>query len=611
MRKKLSLILLTLLVAALLAACGDNTPTPAASSTTAAAGAATTAASGAATTAAATTAAAPAVANTPLPTLPAQAPAATSSDTGVGPVGAWPTPPADAKKGGTLTIANAGPLSPTLPATGSSTDVTAAYLNLTNLIWANGLLEFNYTTLKWQLDMAKDFKVDPTGKIFTFTLRPDLKWSDGSPITADDFQFTFENISKENKENPAFNYALLSDMKRISSYKGDAAAGTVTVTMNDVYARDIALYYVNFSPVPKKIWEGKPYFDPSNNPEIKKPSVVNGPYKIESYDPNTQGVFVANQYFHRGKPNFDKIILKPFAPNLVYEALKTGQADVSISLMPPSQFNEVKANADLKTYEWYGVQSEYRYIVYNTTKAPGNDKALRQAIGYALDRNAMIKLAENGRAVPQFTFTNENSPYFNPEINRYNYDIEKSKKILADAGYTLQGATLVGKDGQPVKFTLSHANEDVPGKLAATYVQAQLKQLGIDVTVEGKDGNTYLTALVTKKYDVGVGTTGGSVFPDPDTVKFFYTKDGVFNVAGYAVPRLDEIFAQASHELDNAKRKQLYGEAQKILTEDLPSQVFYAQIAYIAANKKVGGIVPSKGGRIGLNYAVSGWYFTS
>lgn len=622
MRKKLGLTLVTLLVALALAACGDNTATPAPANTTAAATtqAAATTASGGATTAAATTQAATtaavagqtSVTRAAQPTIAATVGAAGPGDVGVAPALPVVTLPAEAKKGGTLTIASPGTLPNSLHPNPTNADYgVAGYGTMYYLLWGAALLNYNYTTLQWQYDLAKDLKVDSTGKIFTFTLKDGLKWSDGSPMTADDFQFAFDNTAKENKENPAANYVALDNKRRIASYKTDSATNTIVITMNDVYARDIALNFVNTQPMPKKVWEGKAFYDASSNPEIKKPSVTDGPYMVESYDANTQGVFVANPNFHRGKPNFDKVIVKPFAPNLVYEALKTGQADISLDPLPPAQFNEVKGNADLKTYEWYGVQSSYRYIVYNTTKPPFNDKALRQAIAYAIDRKALITLAENGRAVPQYTFVNETSPYFNPDVSRWDFSVDKAKKLLDDSGYKMDGATRLGKDGQPLKFNLGYdSGGDPQGKLVATYLQAQLKPLGIDVVVDGKDSQAYLIGLVSKKYDAGVGFAGGANFPDPDDAKIYYTAKGVYNVAGYVVPRLEEIFDQGSHELDGAKRKALYGEAMKILTEDLPSEVFYAKVFYMAANKKMGGIVPSKGGRIDLNFALTSWYFT-
>lgn len=623
MRKRLSLALAMLLVASVLAACGETaTPVPStaavtttASATTLAATSATTASVATTAVSATTTASVATTATTAANATTSATSATSAATTGSGDTGLESTPapaalPAGAKKGGTLNLAVSGTLPATLTGDGSTSDVVGNYLAMYNLLWSAGLVEYDYNNLKWHLEMAKDVKIDPTGKIYTFTLRPDLKWSDGSPITVDDFQYTFDNISKPNKSNPAQQASALGNLVTLDSYKSDTAAGTITVTFKEAFARDVAYYYLNFAPLPKKVWQGKPFFDPSNNPEIKKPTITSGPYKIESYDSNGQGVFVVNENWYRGRANFDKIILKAYSPDLVYNAIKTGQADASLTFMPPSQYNEVKGNADIKTYDYYGVQVDFRYIVYNTTKAPFNDMVLRQAIVYALDRNTLIKVAESDRAKPQYTFENQTSPYYNPDVNHYDYSLDTAKKMLATAGYTLQGSTLMGKDGQPVKFALSFATVDVPGKLLATYMQAQLKQLGIEVAVTGLDPQTYLISLVTKKFDLGTGVTGGSVFPDPDAVKFFYTKDGVYNVAGYVVPRIDEIFSLGTHELDPTKRVKLYQEAEKILNNDVPSAVLYAPVSYIAANKKVGGIAPTKGGTVDLNQNITSWYFT-
>jgi peptide/nickel transport system substrate-binding protein len=595
-KKKLSVLILAIFIATLLAACGSSTTptsgqTPATAATTAPAQAT-------ATRAAPTTA--------PAPTLAATQPSA-SNVSGIPKVPPLPTLPAEAKKGGTLTVANAGPLPTNLPANPNTTETVGAWFNIRGLIWGPGLMSFNFTSLEWQLEYAEDLKVDESGKILTFKLRPDLKWSDGSPMTVDDFQYTFDNLSKPNKENPALNYARLADTARVASYKSDPATSTIVVTLAQAYARDLALYYSIYPPVPKKVWEGKPYLDGSNNPEIKKPTVVSGPYKIDNYDSGTQGTFVANPYYYRGKANFDTIVVKSFAPNLVYEAIKTGQADISFDVLPPSRYNEVKADTSVKTYEWTPANPNWRYIAYNTTAAPFNDKALRQAITHALDRDTLIRLAETGRAIPMYTFLTDNSPYYNPEVPKFAFSLDKAKKTLEESGYKLQGTSLLGKDGQPLKATLIHETTDAPGKLMATYLQAQLKQLGIEVQVEAREPQSYLSALVTKKYDFATSTTG-LVFPDPDTPKYFFVSDGVYNVAGLKNARVDELFKIGSSELDTAKRKQIYKEIQSILAEEQAISIIYGRVPYIAASAKIGGIVPSKG-RIDENYAIATWYF--
>jgi peptide/nickel transport system substrate-binding protein len=590
------MFILVALFASILAACGSSSPTtagqtPASAATTAPAAQAT------------ATRSAPATAV--VPTL-AVTQSNASSAGNVAKVPPLPTVPANAKKGGTLTVANSGPLPTNLPANPNSTETVGAWFNLRGLLWAPGLMSFNFTSLEWQLEYAQELKVDETGKVLTFKLRPDLKWSDGSPITVDDFQFTFDSISKPNKENPALNYARLADTARVASFKSDAATGTITITLIQAFARDLALYYSIYAPTPKKVWEGKPYSDSVNNPEIKKPSVVSGPYKIDNYDPSSQGTFVANPNWHRGKPNFDTIVVKSFAANLVYDAIKTGQADISLDALPSARYSEIKADTSVKVYEWTPANPNWRYIAYNMTTAPFNDKVMRQAVAYALDRDTIIRLAEGGRAIPMYTFLNETSPYYNPEVQKYAFSMDKSKKLLEDGGYKLQNGVLMGKDGQPIKVTLIHETTDQPGKLMATYLQAQLKGLGIEVQVETREPQSYLSALISKKYDFATSTTG-LVFPDPDTPKYFYVSDGVFNVAGLKNARVDELFKNGSSELDTAKRKQIYNEIQTILAEELPLSIIYGRIPYVAASAKMGGIVPSKG-RIDENTAFAAWY---
>lgn len=609
MKQKLSALLLVLLFMSLLAACSSsatNTPVPAASN---AAGQATTAPAAAATNTAAParpTATVPAAAATPVPTLSSGTTATGATLKTVAPVAA---PPADAKKGGTLTIANLGLLAQDLHPNPTNANYTAAWGNIYNLIWGSTLIEWNFTNLEWELALAKDIKVDTAGKEFTFTLRPDLKWSDGSPLTVSDFQFSFDNISKENKENAALNFSGLADKKLVTSFKSDPATNTIVIAFGKAYNRDLALSFLNLMPMPKKVWEGKSFYDATQNPEIKKPTVVNGPYMIVDYDPDSKGTFKPNPNWYRGKANMDEIVLKSFGTSVISEALKTGQADIAVNSLPTAFYDDLKTNSNISMYEWYGVQNDLRYLLYNTTRAPFDDKVLRSALATSFNRTDLMKLAENGRAVPQYTFVYDVSPFFNPEVPRYGLDLERSKKMLADGGYKLEGGVLLGKDGKPLKFALSFANTDAGGKLVSTYLQQQLKQLGMEVTVEQQEAATYTANIVKHTYDMGTGYSGGGLFPDPDSRKNYYATNAPFNTAGYSLPRIDEIFDLGAAELDVEKRKKLYGELQVIMATDLPSQVVYSRVLYIAANKKLGGVVPHKGSTMLNNHTVANWYW--
>jgi peptide/nickel transport system substrate-binding protein len=608
MRKRIASFLLMVIFAGLVVACGGSaTNTPAPQATTAAGSSATTAPAQATT----APAARPTTGATAVPTLP---PVAARPDaTGVVAMPPQPTAPANAKKGGTLTVGLSGSLHPTLHPNQTTGDTTAARERIALLIWSPGLLDYNFTTLQWQLEMAKEVKVSEDGKTFTFTLKPDLKWSDGSPLTVDDFLFAHEGASKENKEKPTEQFARIQDKKLVTSYKVDATAGTITATTDKAYARDLAYYFISVFPMPKKVWDGKSFYDPNGNPEIRKPTVVSGPYMIDEYDDKAQAKLKRNPNWYRGQANFDEIVVRPYQPNVLVEALKTNQVDVTFDSLPPSQYADIKANANVNVYEWSGVQNDRRSIAFNVTAPPFNDVNLRQAILHTLDQRNMITLAESGRAFPEFSIIYASSPYFNPEVPRYPFDLAKARQKLTEGGYKIENNQVIGKDGQPLKFEITHNSTDNTAKQLAQYMQAQVKLVGIDVEVVSRDPQAQLSALLTRKYNASVNFTGAGLFPDPDTLKTFYIKGGAFNVMGYDNSRINEIFATASTELDGAKRKVLYDEAQKILTTEVPTFLMYSRGFYVAANKKLGGIDVSKfkGGNIMYNFAATTWYFTS
>jgi len=488
-------------------------------------------------------------------------------------------------------IALAGELAPVLHPYPSANDNSQSVAEANSLIWDGAMIEYDYYDLKWNLRYAKDMKASADGKVFTFTLRDGVKWSDGSAVTTADYQYAYDNAIKEDKANPDNNYVGLEDLQKIT-LKTDEAAKTLTFTLNDVYATDLALSYIAaVLPVPKKVWDGKPWYDTSKNPEVTKPTITNGPYTVESWDPKATGVLKSNPNWWRGKSNFDQVIYKGGTAATVLEAVKTGQADYADSF-PPAQYAQAKNDPAVSVYDWSAVNGTYRFVEYNVKRAPLNDVALRKAINYAIDRDNLIKLAENGLGTAQFSFVNPQSPYYNKEVNEYKYNLDTAKKTLTDAGYKVDGGKLMGKDGKAIELTVAFPTSSNPRKLIATYLQQQLQQLGITIKVDGKEFNAYLDQVVKQRdFDISLGASGGG-FPDPDSFKSNAISTGTQNNPGYANPKIDELFAQGAKETDPAKRKTIYNEAQKILSDDTPYFFLWNLNSFNAFSKKVQGVKP-------------------
>jgi len=355
------------------------------------------------------------------------------------------------------------------------------------------------------------------------------------------------------------------------------------------------------------VWDGKPWYDAAKNPEILKPTVTSGPYMVESWDPKAQGVLKANPNWYRGKTNYDQVIFKGGSAATVVEAVKTGQADWAFNF-PPANYAAAKADPALNVVDWSAANGTFRFMEYNTKRPATSDKAIRTAINYAIDRDNLIKLAEAGHGVPQFTFMNPASPFYNKSVSEYKYNIETAKKTLADAGYKLDGGKLMGKDGKAIELTVIFPTSSNPRKLIATYLQQQLQQLGISVKVDGKEFNAFLEQLTkTKDFDISLSATGGGL-PDPDAFKSYAISTGTQNNTAYNNPKVDELFKSGAKELDTTKRKAIYDEAQKILSDDTPIFFLWNIASYSLFNKKVQGVVPNNGDQLYYNDALTRWY---
>jgi len=512
-----------------------------------------------------------------------------------------------------LVEAALGNLSKTLHPYPDSASYTQPWIDASALIWGGadgggGLLAFDWDALDYRPAMATALpKVSADGKTFTFTLRTDLKWSDGSAITVDDFQFAYDQASRE--ENRYVQLDLLQDIATFRT----PDAHTIEVALKDAKPRDVALGIVNIiGPVPKSRWNGRSWTDPTANPEILNPGVVLGPFRVQDFKLAEHGLFTPVDTYFVGKPQVPSVeILANQQPTVAYESLKSGRANWVHSL-PPAQYQDARANPDLNVVEWTAANAAYRTVEFNLTRPFLSDKRVRQALAYAISRADLLDVAEQGLAVPQYSFVQPtNTRWATAAVEKYEFDLGKARSLLQDSGYSVRNGQLVGKDGAAVKLQVLYPSSSTPrGKIAA-YLQQQYKQLGIDVEVKSLDFNAY-TDQVQNRHDFDISLAaygGGSLDPDLGPRAQLVT-NGQQNVTGYANPQVDELFKQAANELDDAKRKQLYDRIQVLVNADIPSHYLYALKAIDAFSRHVVGVTPHKGDRLDYNDALLSWSVT-
>jgi len=507
------------------------------------------------------------------------------------PAGATQAPAA--REGGTLRVASGG-LPKVFHPYPEAQIYTTSHSDAWNLMGA-GLISLDYNTLDFSVDPRTDMatelpRITNDGKTFTFTLRDGLKWSDGRPITVDDFTFGFENGSKE--ENDCI---CLDDIQHIVSFRTPDAR-TIEVTLDQKYARFLAYSFASgVSPVPKHVWEGKPWLDPGGNPELLKPTVVAGPYVPKEIGAE-QHAYVRNTNWWGKKPVFDEIDLINTSPQTMVDSLRTRRVDW-IEGLTNNQYRDAKALSNANVVEWTGATGSYRVVNFNLQRPVLSDKRVREALVRSINRLDLVQF-EDGLAEPQYgLYPQNNTKWANNNVEKYDFDLSKARQLLQDAGYRLDGQTLRNASGQPVSLEILWPTSSPPRGREAQYLQQQWKQLGIDATVTALEFNAFVDREQRQKdFDVSMGSWAATL--DADGVREQVRTKGAQNTPGYSNPRVDELLNAGQIEQDDAKRKQIYDEVQQIVVNDIPSFSTLTLRTFSVFDKNVQGVSPTKGGDI-------------
>ncbi|MBV9543468.1 MAG: hypothetical protein JOY61_03715, partial [Chloroflexi bacterium] len=278
------------------------------------------------------------------PAAPSAVPAATTAPTAAPAQTAAATTAAQPASGSApLVQASLANLSKTLHPYPDSASYTQSWVDVASLIWSGGLLDFDWDALDYKPGMAIEMpRVSADSKTYTFTLRNDLKWSDGSPVTVDDFVFAYENASKEENK-----YVGLDTLQDIASFRAPDQ-NTLEVTLKEAKPRDLALGVASsIGPVPKHVWAGRSWTDTSANSEILNPTVVLGPFKVQEFKIAEHGVFTPVTTYWVGTPKVPQVeILANQQPTVAYESLKSGRANW-VHNVPPAQYQDARSNPNL------------------------------------------------------------------------------------------------------------------------------------------------------------------------------------------------------------------------------------------------------------------------
>lgn len=406
--------------------------------------------------------------------------------------------------------------------------------------------------------LAESWEYDESACTYTFHLRDGVKWHDGEPFTAEDVKFTIEAIM--DPENGSENAPNFEDVEEITVPDGK----TVVFRLS---APNVAfLDYMTMAILPQHLLQGK---DMQESDFFRHP-VGTGPYKLESWDAGQSIVLVKNEDYYLGAPKIDRIIFKIVTDDNA-QALQLKSGEIDLALLDPKN---AKDFTDKEGYTCYDMTTaDYRGILFNFWNDYWTEnRDLIPAICYGIDRQAIIDSVLLGQGMAAYSPLQRNI-YNDSNVEHYDYDPEKAKTILEDAGCTMSENGFYERNGKEIGFVISvMAGEQDRIDIAQAAAQ-QLRDIGINCTVDipaQMDWGGQMACLIG----------WGSPFDaDDHTYKVFGTDKGA-NYSGYSNAAVDSYLKLARETSDPEQRRQYYAKFQEALAAD-PA---YAFICYIDAN---------------------------
>jgi peptide/nickel transport system substrate-binding protein len=493
-----------------------------------------------------------------------------------------------------------------------------------------GLTTADPFTLKVIPNLAKSWTVSPDGLKWTFHLREDVKWFDGTPLSADDVVFTFNDLIY-NPDIPSPSKDVLTiDGKPLKVEKIDEHTVRFTLPVKFApFLRSMAQTIFPRHVLIQSVKEKKFSFTWGIDTPPEQ-IIGTGPFMLSEYHPGERLVFKRNPHYWKKSlqgdilPYLDKVIFL-IIPDEQAQLLKFMDGELDTTAVSGSDYPLLKPMEQQKNFHIYEAGADYgtNFLCFNQNSGinPNTHKsfvdpvklswftnlAFRRAIAHAIDKKKIIEILNNGFGLPQNGPMSPSSGFFyNPDVTVYDYNLEKAWIILKQAGFKYRHGDegLEDPQGRPVEFNLYTADVGTASRVQmAAIIRSDFEKLGMKVNLVPVEFNTLVTKLMSSfDWDVVmIGLTGGV---EPHFGQNVWHSSGGLHLwnPGQEKPatawekRIDEIYDQGAQELDENKRKPLYDEFQRIVADELPVIYTVLNMDMYAVRNKFGNLKPTVNG---------------
>lgn len=493
--------------------------------------------------------------------------------------------------GDTFIEASIGEPSNLLPVLASD----SASSDINGLIY-NGLVRYD-KDLKLEGELAESWEISEDNLTITFHLRKGVLWHDGAPFTSADVLFTYQVYT-----DPKTPTAYAEAYRQVARAEAPDPS-TFRVTYDMPYAPALGSWGVAI--MPKHLLENT---EITQSALSRKP-VGTGPFRFVEWKPGETLILESNPDYFEGQPYIHRVLYR-IIPDLSTQFLELQSGGLDFMGLTPIQYQtQTDTLAFKRRFEKYRYLAfGYTYLGYNLKRPLFQDKRVRQAIAYAIDKQEIIDGVLLGLGQVATGPYKPDTWVYNPQVKRYPHDAAKAKALLAEAGWSdSDGDGVLDKDGKKLSFTIvTNQGNDLRVK-SGEIIQRRLQEVGIEVNLRVSEWASFLKEFINPgNFDATIlGWTGG---PEPDQYNIWHSsKIGPreLNFIGFTNPEVDELLEKGRRTFDQQKRKAYYDRFQAILAEEQPYTFLYVSEALPVVARRFREV---KTAPAGIRYNFIEWY---
>jgi peptide/nickel transport system substrate-binding protein len=411
----------------------------------------------------------------------------------------------------------------------------------------------------------------PDPLTYVATLRRGVTFHDGHELTADDVVFTFRSLIDPHSTSPRRGgYRELASVDARDRY-------TVAFTLNQPFAS----FPINLV---------MPILPAGATVELRDHPIGTGPYRFVRYAVDDRLELAPFQNYFGGAPKNAGLVLKVVPDDIMRGLeLQKGTADIVVNDLTPDIAYQLEDDHALQRVQTPGI--DYQYVGLNLLDPILRDVRVRQALAYAIDRDAIVKYLRRGLAEPAVGLIPPLSWAFAPDVFSFPYDPARARALLDEAGYRDPDG-----DGPAARFRLSFKTSSTQefNRLQAAVIQQNLREVGIDLDVRTYEFATMYADVLSGNFQMyTLQWTAGSL-ADPDILRRVFDSKQVppegFNRGHYSNPRVDQLLDEAAASTDVARRTELFDEVQRIVAIDVPYVSLWNKTNFIVGRRSLDGL---------------------